>query len=297
LIRRTDERHSAAGRAPGSTRKGAIVSALCLTLREPPARRVDLSPLTPDRLAGKTPAQVAALPLRSGNRTVRVDDLFSVSGTSITEIEIRNACDRLDRIGEGMTHGRILVQGAAGAYLGARMAGGMIEVRGDAGAYAATGMSGGLIRVAGAAGDFLGAAIPGDQRGMRGGTVLVGGDAGDRAGDRMRRGLVLIEGRAGDYCASRMLAGTIAVWGPVGRFPGMAMKRGTLLLRDAPALLPTFSDSGRQPLGFLSLLVRSWRALPGRFATIADSEAQVQRYMGDLANDGRGEILVWPWGN
>ena len=161
----------------------------------------------------------------------------------------------------------------------------------------ATGISGGLIRVSGAVGDFLGAAIPGDQRGMRGGTVLVGGDAGDRVGDRMRRGLVLIEGRAGDYCASRMLAGTIAVWGPVGRFPGMAMKRGTLLLRQAPALLPTFTDSGRQSLGFLSLLVRSWRTLPGRFATIADSQAQVQRYMGDLANDGRGEILVWPWGN
>ena len=66
------------------------MSALCLTLREPPARRVDLSPLTADHLAGKTPAQVAALPLRSGNRTVRVDQLFSVSGTSITEIEIRN---------------------------------------------------------------------------------------------------------------------------------------------------------------------------------------------------------------
>ena len=273
------------------------MSALCLTLREPPARRVDLSPLTADHLAGKTPAQVAALPLRSGNRTVRVDELFSLSGASITEIEIRNACDRLDRIGEGMTHGRILVQGAAGGYLGARMAGGVIEVQGDAGAYAATSMSGGLIRVSGAVGDFLGAAIPGDQRGMRGGTVLVAGDAGDRVGDRMRRGLVLIEGRAGDYCASRMLAGTIAVWGPVGRFPGMAMKRGTLLLRQPPALLPTFTDSGRQSLGFLSLLVRSWRTLPGRFATIADSQAQVQRYMGDLANDGRGEILVWPWGN
>lgn len=273
------------------------MSTLCFTLREPPARAVDLSPLTADHLAGKTPAQVAAIELRSGNRTVRVDELFSLSGSSATEIEIREACDRLDRIGEGMTHGRILVHGAAGAYLGARMAGGVIDVRGDAGAYAATGMTGGLIHVSGTVGDFLGGAIPGDSRGMRGGTVLIGGDAGDRVGDRMRRGLILVEGRAGDYCGSRMLAGTIAVWGPVGRFPGMAMKRGTLLLRQTPALLPTFSNSGRQSLGFLTLLVRSWRALPGKFATIADSQGQVQRYMGDLANDGRGEILVWPWGN
>jgi formylmethanofuran dehydrogenase subunit C len=274
------------------------VSALCLTLREPPARRVDLSPLTADQLAGKSPAQVAALELRSGNRTVRVGDLFSISGTSASEIEIGNGCDKLDRVGEGMTHGRIVVHGAAGAYLGARMAGGVIEVRGDVGAYTATGMSGGLIHVSGAAGDFLGAAIPGDHRGMRGGTVVVGGDAGDRVGDRMRRGAVLIEGSAGDYCASRMLAGTVAVWGGVGRYPGMAMRRGTLLLRHPPAaLLPTFNDSGRQSLGFLSLLLRSWRTLPGKFATIADSQQQVQRYMGDLANDGRGEILIWPWGN
>jgi len=274
------------------------VSALCLTLREAPAQRVDLSPLTADHLAGKTPAQVAAIELRSGNRTVRVADLFSVSGTSTSEIEIHNGCDKLDRVGEGMTHGRILVHGAAGSFLGARMTGGAIEVRGDVAAYAATGMSGGLIHVSGAASDFLGAALPGDHRGMRGGTVLVGGDAGDRVGDRMRRGLVLIEGSAGDYCASRMLAGTIAVWGRVGRFPGLAMKRGTLLVRQVPAvLLPTFNDSGRQPLGFLALLLRSWRTLAGRFATIADSQVQVHRYMGDLANDGRGEILVWPWEN
>jgi formylmethanofuran dehydrogenase subunit C len=267
---------------------------LCLTLRQPPSQRVDLSPLSIDHLAGKTPAQVAAIELAMGNRKVRVDSLFTLSGDFVSEMEIRNACARLDRIGDGMTHGRIIVHGDAGAYIGARMAGGVVHVLGSVGAYAATGMRGGMLHVAGNAGDFLAAALPGDHRGMVGGTVLVSGDAADRVGDRMRRGMVLVEGNAGDYCASRMVAGSIAVAGRVGRFPGLAMKRGTLLLQHAPeAFVPTFNDCGEQPLTFLTLLVRSWRTLPGKFATFPDSRVRARRYVGDLANDGHGEILVW----
>jgi formylmethanofuran dehydrogenase subunit C len=109
----------------------------------------------------------------------------------------------------------------------------------------------------------------------------------------MRRGTVLVEGDTGDYCGSRMVAGTLAVWGTVGRFPGLAMRRGTLLLRNRPPeLLPTFNDCGVHPLGVLSLMARSWRGLGGRFASLPASGMRVGRFMGDLANDGRGEILI-----
>ncbi len=270
------------------------MSNLCLTLHEPPAQRVDMSPLSPDRLGGKTRAQVAAIELASGNRKVRVDNLFGITGKFASELEIRNACDKLDRIGEGMTHGRIVVRGGAGAYVGARMRDGLIEVHGSAGAYAAAGMRGGLLHVSGSVGDFLGAALPGDRRGMQGGTVLVAGDAGDRAGDHMRRGMVLIQGSAGDYCASRMVAGTIVVLGSVGASPGLGMRRGTLLLQTSPReFVPTFNDCGEQAHSFLTLLVRSWRTLPGPFATLPDSRVRVRRYVGDLATGGRGEILIW----
>lgn len=270
------------------------MSALCLTLREPPAQRVDLSPLAADHLAGKTPAQVAAIELATGNRTVRVDDLFAIAGDFGSELEIRGACEKLDRIGAGMTHGHIVVRGPAGAYVGAGMRGGVIEVHGSVGAYAATGMRGGLLHVTEDAGDFLAAGLPGERRGMRGGTVVVGGNAGARVGDRMRRGMVLIEGNAGDYCASRMVAGTIVVAGQVGAFPGMAMRRGTLLLRQPPtALVATFNDCGEHPNTFLTLLVRSWRTLPSWLGTLPEGQVRARRYMGDLATDGRGEILVW----
>jgi formylmethanofuran dehydrogenase subunit C len=269
------------------------MSTLRLTLRERPAQRVDLSPLTADHLRGKSPDEVGAIELTCGNRKVRVNDLFTHSGNFGSELEILGSCDRLDGIGQGMTHGRIIVHGDTGAYLGAGMTGGSLVVRGNIGAYAATGMRGGRIHVYGNSGDFLAAAVPGDRHGMQGGLVLVDGDAGDRLGDRMRRGTVLVQGNAGAYCAARMVAGTIGVWGRVGGFPGLGMRRGTLLLGETPgALLPTFNDCGAYPLNFLTLLIRSWRTLQSAFATLPDSGFRVRRFMGDLANGGRGEILV-----
>lgn len=269
------------------------MSTLHLALREPPAQRVDLSPLVGDRLAGLSLAQVGAIELVSGNRRLRADQVFSLQGTPGTDIEITGATDRLDRIGAGMTTGTIRVRGDAGAYLGQDMAGGSIEVTGNAGAFAASGMRAGRIHVTGNAGDFLGAAIPGDHQGMRGGTVVVGGRAGDRAGDRMRRGALLIAGDAGDYPASRMVAGTLAIWGTPGRCPGFAMRRGTVVLRQQPVeLLPTFNLSGEFPLGVLTLLVRSWRGLPEPFGSMADTGLRARRWLGDRANGGVGEILM-----
>ena len=289
-------RRAEPGRSPAArtvTNREHRVSTLCLTLREPPAQRVDLSPLTAGQLMGRALEHVAALELATGNRKVRLDSLFAVTGTFASELEIHGSCDRLDGIGAGMTHGRIIVEGDTGAFLGAGMTGGSIVVRGNVGAYAATAMQGGRIHVYGSTGDFLAAARPGERHGMRGGLVLVDGDTGDRLGDRMRRGMVLIEGNAGDYCASRMVAGTIAVWGSVGTMPGLGMRRGTLLLQRTPsALPPTFNDCGVYPLNFLTLLVRSWRTLRSKYSNLPDSGLRVRRYMGDVANDGRGEILV-----
>jgi formylmethanofuran dehydrogenase subunit C len=90
-----------------------------------------------------------------------------------------------------------------------------------------------------------------------------------------------------------MVAGTIGVWGRVGHSTGLAMRRGTVLLQQAPpALLPTFNDCGTFPFSFLTLLARAWKGLPGAFGTLPDSGLRVRRIMGDLANDGRGEILI-----
>jgi formylmethanofuran dehydrogenase subunit C len=151
-------------------------------------------------------------------------------------------------------------------------------------------MQNGMIHIQGNAGDFLAAAIAGDKKGMSGGLVIITGNVGDRAGDLMRRGTVLIEGNAGSYCGSRMLAGTIGVLGNVGNYAGYGMRRGTLLLTQTPTLHPTIQDCGAHTLPFLGLMFKSFAGLPTRFAEMGTT--RVRRYAGDLANNGKGEILV-----
>jgi formylmethanofuran dehydrogenase subunit C len=271
------------------------MSDLVLRLRAAPAFRLDLSPLTPDRLAGQSIDAIARTPLTYGRRSVPVGEWFDVRGSAGASIVIEGDGTRLDRIGADMQNGLLRVEGNAGAYLGIGMRGGRIEVSGGVDAYAACGMAGGLVRIGGDAGDFLGAALPGEHRGMRGGVVIVAGRVADRAGDHMRRGLILAESGCGDYCASRMQGGTIASLGPCGAHPGFAMHRGTLLLAGpGPSPGPTFNDAGELALGFLGLLARSWKELPSRFASLNRPSLRVRRWVGDLAFGGQGELIHWP---
>lgn len=267
------------------------MSALTFTLKSSPAQRIDCSPLTPDALAGKTPAEIGAIELQCGNRKLAVSALFDLTGSDSADIVIHQANGRLDYIGAHMKSGRITVYGDAGSYLGFQMKRGELALYGNADAFAASGMAGGNLHVHGNVGDFLASAIAGDRKGMKGGLVIVTGNAGDRVGDQMRRGIVLIEGNAGDYCASRMLAGTIGVLGSVGAYVGYGMRRGTLLLFSQPALHATLQDCGSHTLPFLSLMFKSFHGLPSKFAAI--NKNRVRRFAGDLANDGKGEILIF----
>lgn len=268
------------------------MSALTFTLRQKAVQRIDVSSLTPDKLAGMSLDQIRALPIHQGNRKVSLNDLFAVSGQATDELVFSGSA-LLDHVGQDMTTGRIRIEGEAGAYAGAGMRGGEIVVSSSVGIFAACGMRGGALSVGGNAGDFLGGALPGEMRGMRGGVVRVLGNAGDRAGDRMRRGAILIGGNAGECCASRMIAGTLAVLGCVGDRAGYGMTRGTLLCAQAPdRILPTFNECGTFELGFLTLLFKQWAAFGKPFDRLSGYVPRVQRLMGDLGAGGKGEILI-----
>lgn len=271
------------------------MSALVLTLKAPPRQRVDLSPLTPDRLRDAAPGDIARIELASGNRRIAVGELFAVAAGDPGEIVIRNATSRLDFIGRDMQGGAITVEGDAGAYLGQGLRGGRLRVSGSAGPWAAAEMQGGSVVIEGDAGDFLGAALPGAMRGMSGGVVAVRGRVGERAADRMRRGIIVVRGAAGAHAGSRMIAGTLVVMGNgSGAYPGLGMKRGTLIFRELPTtVLPSFVDCGTHDLGFLALLGRTLRDLDSGFGTNETFATRVRRYVGDVATDGKGEILVW----
>lgn len=270
------------------------MSALTFSLKIDSRQRIDLSPLTPDKLAGKQLADIARIELQCGNRKLRVDEAFEISGDNASDIVIHNKSHdhtaKLDHIGSQMHAGRITVLGNAGDYTGFEMRGGQLVIQGDVEAFAACSMSGGFMHIQGNAGDFLGGAIAGNRQGMKGGTLIVTGNAGDRVGDQMRRGLMLIEGGAGDYCGSRMIAGTIGILGGLGQYTGYAMRRGTLLLKETPALHTTIVDCGLHTLPFLNLMYKSLAGLPTCFAQLEQN--RVRRYAGDIANAGKGEILV-----
>ncbi len=269
------------------------MTAITFTLKTAPQQRVDVSPLTPDNLAGKSLDEITAIELQTGNRKVRADKIFTLSGDDPLKIVFKNASAKLDYIGKGNSKGEITVEGDAGAYLGFQLKGGVINVSGNVGAYAACELRNGEINIGGNVGDFLGAALPGNKKGLQGGVVIVKGNAGDRVGDHMRRGAILVEGNAGAYLGSRMTAGTIGVLGDVGAYPGYAMKRGTLLLIKAPSAIPaTFNDCGPHTLGFLPLLLKGFQRHQTQFGALADKVKRVRRYAGDMSGAGKGEILV-----
>jgi formylmethanofuran dehydrogenase subunit C len=125
---------------------------------------------------------------------------------------------------------------------------------------------------------------------MSHGSIICQGDVGDRVGDQMRRGLILIDGNACDYLASRMVAGTIGVYGNAGQYAGFGMKRGTILLKNKPDFHATIQDCGTHNLPFLALLFQSFKPLASEFNSLKNQ--RVQRFAGDLACNGNGEILV-----
>jgi len=265
------------------------MSALTFTLKTKPKQSVDMSLITPDLLAGKSLIEIQATPLQCGNRQIRADFLFDITGSDASNIVV-HSIEKLNYLGAKLRSGSITIHGNAGAYLGFQMKAGNLTLHGNAAAFAACEMAGGLLHIHGNAGDFMGGALVGNRKGMRGGTVLVTGDAGDRVGDQMRRGMILIEGNVGSYCASRMLAGTIGVMGKTGNYLGFGMRRGTLLLFNSPALSPTIPDCGSHTLPFLKLMFKSMRALPSKFSQLENN--RVKRFAGDVAVDGKGEILV-----
>jgi formylmethanofuran dehydrogenase subunit C len=259
--------------------------------RGAPPQRLDLSPLNPQDLAGKTIAEIAAVELGTTRVRVTAGDVFRIRAGDPATIVIEGASARFDRVGLGLTAGAILVEGSVGVEAGRLMSGGRLTIRGNAGPFAGSGMKGGTLTIEGDAGERLAGPLSGETIGMSGGVVHVRGDVGERAGDRLRRGFILIEGRAGAYAGSRMIAGTLAIGGEAGDLPGYLMGRGTILLgRGATLLSPTFGDCGEHDLVASRLLAAYVGQVSAKLARLF--RRPLRRLAGDLAALGKGEILL-----
>ncbi len=267
------------------------MSSLTLSLRAPPAQRLDLSPLTPQNLAGKSAAEVATIELQTTRVRITTGDVFRVREGDPATIVIEGGSTRFDRVGMGLSAGSIRVEGDVGVEAGRLMSGGQLTVQGAAGPFAGSGMKGGTLTIEGDAGERLGGPLSGETVGMSGGVLHVRGDAGERAGDRLRRGFILIEGSAGAYAGSRMIAGTLAIGDEAGHLPGYLMGRGTILLgRGAALFSPTFGDCGEHDLVAARLLADYIAQTSAKLGDLL--RRPLRRLAGDLAALGKGEILL-----
>jgi formylmethanofuran dehydrogenase subunit C len=165
-------------------------------------------------------------------------------------------------------------------------------VEGNAGDWTGAHIKGGRIVVEGNAGHFVGAAYSGETRGATGGTIVVGGNVGREAGARMRRGLIIVRGDTGEFAGAHMIAGSVLVFGKLGGCPGAGMKRGSIVaFGEAPRLLPTFRYACR----FRPIFVRYYLSRLADWGFSVDQDLQdgtFRRYLGDMNDVGRGEILL-----
>ena len=267
------------------------MSGLTFRLRAAPQERLDLSQLTPKRLAALPLADMLKLNISTTKSTVTVGDAFAVSGRPGDTVKIESGSARLDFVGAELEHGTLVIEGDVGVGAGRNMRGGRLEIRGDAGALLGSGISGGQIFVKGSAAGQVGGLTPGDKFGMMGGLIVIEGHAGDRVGDRMRRGTIFIRGKCGNFAGSRMVGGTIWTELGFGADPGLLLRRGSLIGPSVEQMLPTFADSGKHELVILRILSRYMNSVLGGAAP-KPLPAVVRKYAGDLSTIGKGEILL-----
>lgn len=266
---------------------------LTFTLKTKPRFPLDATLLTPTSLEGKTLAQIKNLKVAYGNETIKVGSLFNIKGRDATTINIEKSTDKLINIGKELDKGTITVKGDTGDFLGQRMQGGTLNVSGNAGSWVGNAMSDGHININGDVGDYVGGGLPGDAFGMTGGVIHIKGNAGDRVADRMRRGIVIIQGKAGHYCGSRIHAGTIIVLDKVGKLPGEGMRRGSIILAKKPLhLSATFKSCGNLKMQFLRLLFTQLTHMGAELSLFNNYGPEAHRFAGDLARNGKGEILI-----
>ena len=267
---------------------GFIHMGILLTLKDQPNVPLEAEAISPDALATLSHDVIRALPIHLGKRQLRLDQFFDVEGEASDDIELRGDLSRVKWIGKAMSRGRIKITGNVGMHLGSGMKGGVIEVAGNVSDWAGAEMTGGLLRIQGNAGGQIGAAYRGSLAGMNGGTILVSGSAGLEVGMRMKRGLIAVGGPVRDFAGLQMKGGTIFLMQGAEIRAGAWMFRGTIVAFKPLKLLPTFAFACTYEPTFLALYARQLASLGWQLP----SGGTFQRYAGDGAVPGKGEILI-----
>lgn len=157
-----------------------------LKLKKEPTFSLEAESITPDNFKGKSEKEINELRLFHGNEKLTIKDFFTVKGDpgdnlNEIEIEINGDLSKVKRIGEGMSGGKIIINGDVGMHVGNTMSGGKIVVNGNADDWAGAMMKGGELEITGNAGNYVGAAYRGNWVGMTKGLIKVKGSVGFEA--------------------------------------------------------------------------------------------------------------------
>jgi formylmethanofuran dehydrogenase subunit C len=251
-----------------------MTEGIVLTLATAPAHALIADCIAPDRFAALGATAIAALPVLHGGRRARLGDFFRVAGDRSATVRIEGNLEQVERVGAGMAGGELVIEGNVGRDLGLAMAGGRIDV-------------------SGAAGDNAGGARPGASRGMTGGEIVIRGNAGATVGARMRRGMVVVTGNGGRGVGTGMIAGTVVLFGKAGPSAGRFLKRGSIIALGSIERPATFRYACTYRPPHVALLLRYVRSRYGLPVAHRYIIGRYDRYSGDMAELGKGEILTW----
>ena len=260
---------------------------------------IEAEVITPDNFASKTIPEIRDMEIYYGNKAYPMKEYIHAQGKVAESpdkqlIVIDGDARHIKHIGEGMTAGRIVVQGDAGLHTGAQMTGGDITITGNVGDWCGAEMKGGLIRVLGNAGNLVGAAYRGSAEGMTGGCILVNGNAGSEIGSFMRRGMIVVTGDTGPFTGVHMNGGEIILFGKAGKRLGAQAKGNGGFIAcfgGVDELLPTYRYDTTYTPTFMRLYIKQLSGSLG-IDTTKYLEKPMRRYRGDLAVGGNAEILV-----
>jgi formylmethanofuran dehydrogenase subunit C len=236
---------------------------------------VEAEAISPSRFASLTLGQIRTQEVFMGNWKMKLADLFKVEGDEPlatpeeTTIVLEGDFSKIKRIGEGMDAGTLEVRGNVGMRAGSGMKGGLMMIRGNADDWLGREMAGGKIVVEENAGNYVGSGYRGEKCGMRGGEIEIGGSAGAYLGEHMCAGTIRVKGDAGDFPGAVNQGGTIFIGGDT-YLPGAEMTKGSITVRGKATMLPSYQKA----------------------EVVTLEGIQYQKYVGDLVENGKGELYA-----
>jgi formylmethanofuran dehydrogenase subunit C len=128
---------------------------------------------------------------------------------------------------------------------------------------------------------------------LRSGEVVIDGNAGAEVGARMRRGVIAIAGTTAPRAGLGAIAGSIVIFGGAGTEAGLWSKRGSVVAFGNVTPPPTYRYTCTYQPPHLRLMLARLRERFGLPVTAQHLDGVYDRFSGDFAELGKGEILAW----